>query len=58
MNKILITLFALLITTSALSKDTKKIDHNVCDDAIKISTGLNLIILMKNIINSMFYQNK
>ena len=38
MNKFFITLSILLITTSALSKntkDTKKIDPNICEDAIK-----------------------
>mgnify|MGYP006124764593 FL=1 len=38
MNKIFITLSILLITTSAFSKDTKdtkKINPNICEDAIK-----------------------
>ena len=38
MNKFFITLSILLITTSALSKDTKdrkKINPNICEDAIK-----------------------
>ena len=38
MNKFFITLSILLITTSAFSnntKDTKKIDPNICEDAIK-----------------------
>ena len=38
MNKFFITLSKLLITTSAFSKntkDTKKIDSNTCEDAIK-----------------------
>ena len=38
MNKIFITLVILLITTSAFSKntkDTKKINPNICEDAIK-----------------------
>ena len=37
MNKFFITLSILLITTSAFSmntKDTKKIDPNICEDAI------------------------
>jgi len=38
MSKFFITLSVLLITTSAFSKntkDTKKIDPNICEDAIK-----------------------
>ena len=38
MNKFFITLSKLLITTSAFSKntkDTKKIDPNICEDTIK-----------------------
>ena len=38
MNKFFITLSKLLIATSAFSKntkDTKKIDPNICEDAIK-----------------------
>jgi len=38
MNKFFITLSILLITTSAFSKDTKdrkKINPNICEDAIK-----------------------
>jgi len=38
MNKFFITLAKLLITTSAFSKnkkDTKKINPNICEDAIK-----------------------
>ena len=38
MNKFFITLVILLITTSAFSKntkDTKKINPNICEDAIK-----------------------
>jgi hypothetical protein len=38
MNKFFITLAILLITTSAFSKnkkDTKKINPNICEDAIK-----------------------
>ena len=38
MNKIFITLSIILITTSAFSKDTKdtkKINPNICEDAIK-----------------------
>ena len=38
MNKFFITLSILLITTTAFSKntkDTKKIDPNICEDAIK-----------------------
>ena len=38
MNKFFITLYILLIATSAFSKDTKdtkKINPNICEDAIK-----------------------
>jgi hypothetical protein len=38
MNKFFITLYILIITTSAFSKDTKdnkKINLNICEDSIK-----------------------
>jgi len=35
MKKFFITLSVLLITTSAFSKNTKKINPNICEDAIK-----------------------